>query len=141
VSEAEKIQISAETKLGLSKEAHAVTLLKNGVSYRDIISSCKIKFGSGIGTTKLQALRKKFVENTTGSETDLKMISLLHQQNIELEKRKDVIKQFFSLFIEFNGELRRSRNITIPNFKKLIKEQLDLQLIDQYQYLLGDETK
>ncbi len=140
---------------GLTKDEHALKLMRAGVHNRDIVMSCKQIYGVGISHDKLGEMKTAMkngvdpLKKKTSNEEDQLMIAKLNQYASLLKAKKEeqqqAIKGLLKLFVAISEmldsedpESKKKLELNQTTFNGLIDKHLNLELIDKFQFLLKE---
>jgi hypothetical protein len=152
-------RVSEFQKQAAAKKLAAVSLLRNGVSVRDIKYALRCEFGSSVSSSTLSKIQRQIEDGSLGSDidpgdpTDRDHLgscgtqgdpnpdpSQIQALEAEIERLgslgsdlKTGFNQLYTLFLAFNRELKDSpdHKISVTAFKRLVTDTLDLPLIDR----------
>jgi hypothetical protein len=140
---------------GLTKEEHALKLMRAGVHNRDIVMSCRQLYKSGISHSKLGEMKKDMnaginpLKKKGSNEQDQLMIAKLNQYvsllKAKKEEQQQAIKGLLKLFVAISEmldnedpESKKKSELNQEAFNSLINTHLNLPLIDKFQFLLKE---
>jgi len=131
------------------KRMFCIDLLKKGISHRDINMFSMQKYGEGVSHTLLSKWDNQLrsgidpsLEDQGSCIIDPNLISKMREL-IELLKAKNnehkiAIKQLLMLFVSISNILTDNK-LDQDSFEELVKQYLDLELIDKYQSMIGGD--